>query len=46
MVPTKILIWVTPDENILGTSFLKKNLILLLNLNLNEIFGLKNFFTK
>ena len=25
IVPTKILIWITPDEKILGKSFLKKN---------------------
>ena len=35
MVPTNIFIWVTPDENILGKSFLKKFLTSLLILNLN-----------
>ena len=45
MVPTKILICVTPEENILGISFLKNILISLVILIVKLIFGLKNFFT-
>ena len=39
MVPIKILICVTPEENILGKSFLKNNLILLSILNFRLILG-------
>ena len=46
MVPTKILIWVTPEEKILGSSFLKKNLILLSIFILIPKTGLKYFLTK
>ena len=40
MVPTKIFIWVTPEENILGNNFLKNIFILLEILNLILTFGL------
>ena len=44
-VPIKMFIWVTPEEKILGSNFLKKVLILpsilIYNLNLGE----KYFFT-
>ena len=46
IVPTKILICVTPEEKILGNNFLKNIFILLLFLNLKEIFGIKYFLTK
>ena len=46
MVPTKILIWVTPEEKILGISFPKKNLILLSIFILILKIGLKFFLTK
>ena len=40
IVPTKIFIWVTPEEKMLGSNFLKKILtllsILICNLNLGE----------
>ena len=39
IVPTKIFICVTPDENILGKSFLKNNLILSSIEKLNLIIG-------
>ena len=38
MVPTKILIWVTPDAKILGNSFLKNTFILILVLILKSNF--------
>ena len=41
-----MFIWVTPEEKILGNNFLKNNFILLLFLNLKEIFGIKYFLTK
>ena len=40
IVPIKILIWVTPDEKILGNNFLKKNFTLLSTLNLKVKAGL------
>ena len=40
MVPTKIFIWVTPEEKMLGNNFLKKNLTLLEILKSNLNFGL------
>ena len=40
IVPTKIFICVTPEDKMLGKSFLKKNFALLLNLVLNSIEGL------
>ena len=40
IVPTKILIWVTPEEKMLGKSFLKKNLTLEVTFNLKETEGL------
>ena len=50
MVPTKIFIWVTPEEKILGNSFLKKFFTLLfilnLNLNLNDSNFLTNLYKK
>ena len=45
IVPTKIFIWVTPDENMLGKSFLKNNLTSFEMLKLTFNFGLKNFLT-
>ena len=36
IVPTNIFIWVTPEENILGKSFLKKSFTLLLIINLKS----------
>ena len=44
--PIKILIWVTPDEKILGSSFLKKNLIFSSIFILIPKIGLKFFLTK
>ena len=41
-----MFICVTPEEKILGNNFLKNNFILLLFLNLKEIFGIKYFLTK
>ena len=43
-VPTKIFIWVTPDEKILGNSFLKKILVFLSILISSLILGEKYFF--
>ena len=40
MVPTKIFIWVTPEEKMLGNNFLKKNFTSFDILNRNFIFGL------
>ena len=40
MVPTKIFIWVTPEDKILGNSFLKKNFTLLLKVKLKLKAGL------
>ena len=45
IVPTKIFIWVTPEENILGKSFLKNNFTFFEILKLNFNFGLKNLLT-
>ena len=46
IVPTKILIWVTPDEKILGSNLRKKNFIFLSILILILKVGLKFFLTK
>ena len=35
MVPTKIFIWVTPEENILGNNFLKKDFYFVRNFKFN-----------
>ena len=37
-MPTRIFIWVTPEEKILGNNFLKKNFTLLFTLKLNLSF--------
>ena len=46
MVPTKILICVTPDEKMLGSNFLKKNFIFSSIFILIVRTGLKFFLTK
>ena len=46
MVPTKILIWVTPDEKMLGSNLRKKNFIFLSILIFRVKIGLKFFLTK
>ena len=46
IVPTKIFIWVTPEEKILGSNFLKKSLTLLSILNEKLNFRSKVFFYK
>ena len=46
IVPTKIFIWVTPEEKMLGSNFLKKILTLLSILNDKLSLGEKYFFTK
>ena len=40
IVPTKIFIWVTPEDKMLGKSFLKKNFTLLLSFKFNTKSGL------
>ena len=51
MVPTRIFIWVTPEEKILGISFLKKNFIfssifiLIIGIGLNFFLTKKNKIT-
>ena len=46
IVPTKIFIWVTPEENMLGNNFLKNNLTSFEILNLQFKFWFKKFFYK
>ena len=46
MVPIKILIWVTPDEKILGSNLRKKNFIFSSILIFRVKIGLKFFLTK
>jgi len=46
MVPTKILIWVTPDEKILGINLRKKDFIFSSIFILNVKIGIKFFLTK
>ena len=43
MVPISILIWVTPEEKILGKSFLKKFLTTCVSLNLKFRVTKQNF---
>ena len=43
MVPTNILICITPDEKILGNSFVKNFLIGFVNFIIGLIFGIKYF---
>ena len=46
MVPTKILIWVTPDEKMLGSNLWKKNFIFASIFIFKVKIGLKFFLTK
>ena len=46
MVPTKILIWVTPDEKMLGSNLWKKNFIFSSIFIFKVKMGLKFFLTK
>ena len=46
MVPTKILIWVTPDEKMLGSNLRKKNFIFSSIFIFKVKIGLKFYLTK
>ena len=46
IVPTRIFIWVTPEEKIPGKNLLKKILILFVILSLKSKVGKKYFFAK